>query len=469
MAIGGFNPIFLRAGDDVDVCWRLQARGWKIGFAPSALIWHHHRASIRAYWRQQVGYGEGETWLMREHPRQFVRGRMAWRGHIYSPLPFIRSFSVERIHAGPSGSAAFPSIYRSYAHPLVYLPHSGRWQLAWIGLVALAILLWGVNPGSAGVIASIALLAAGVTASKCLRHGLHSSVEDLPSIGGRTRASSRALYHGTIATLHFVQPLARLYGRLKGIVTAPDFTSTAQAASGQRSAPSDLADAVRLSLHREVERTFWSERWIEARHVLSALADRVRCQGIVRNVETDSGWWEDRDMTIVDQAWFRLDVRALVEEHESGKCLCRLAMRPRITAAPLLALAAGVGLAAVLHRAGLIAWQPGVVLIALWAGALVCLRMTLASRLMSNAMNTLVAELGLAPLAGDRDNTSMLSTARPAAFRPRATSTPPAALPAPGHILNASPYEGGAPAALAGDQATTMRRIGVLHFDKTNP
>ena len=31
LAIGGFNPIYLRAGDDVDVCWRLQSRGWKIG------------------------------------------------------------------------------------------------------------------------------------------------------------------------------------------------------------------------------------------------------------------------------------------------------------------------------------------------------------------------------------------------------------------------------------------------------
>src|SRR5262245_29814055 len=56
VAIGGFNPVFLRAGDDVDVCWRLQARGWKIGFAPAALVWHHHRASLKAYWRQQVGY-----------------------------------------------------------------------------------------------------------------------------------------------------------------------------------------------------------------------------------------------------------------------------------------------------------------------------------------------------------------------------------------------------------------------------
>jgi GT2 family glycosyltransferase len=46
VSIGGFNAIYLRAGDDVDVCWRLQNRGWKIGFASAALVWHHHRASV---------------------------------------------------------------------------------------------------------------------------------------------------------------------------------------------------------------------------------------------------------------------------------------------------------------------------------------------------------------------------------------------------------------------------------------
>jgi hypothetical protein len=57
LAIDGFDPLFLRAGDDVDVCWRLQTRGGRIAFAAAALVWHRHRASIGAYWRQQVGYG----------------------------------------------------------------------------------------------------------------------------------------------------------------------------------------------------------------------------------------------------------------------------------------------------------------------------------------------------------------------------------------------------------------------------
>ena len=74
LAIDGFNPVYLRAGDDVDVCWRLQAKKQRIGFSPSALVWHHHRPSIKAYWRQQVGYGEGEAWLEAHHPEKFVHG-----------------------------------------------------------------------------------------------------------------------------------------------------------------------------------------------------------------------------------------------------------------------------------------------------------------------------------------------------------------------------------------------------------
>ena len=33
-AIGGFDPVYRKAGDDVDVCWRLQAEGDKIVYAP---------------------------------------------------------------------------------------------------------------------------------------------------------------------------------------------------------------------------------------------------------------------------------------------------------------------------------------------------------------------------------------------------------------------------------------------------
>ncbi len=130
LAIGGFNPIYLRAGDDVDVCWRLQARGWKIGFASAALVWHHHRSSVKAYWRQQVGYGEGETWLMAHHPEKFLDGHMLWRGRIYSPLPFVRSLwgdAHQRRRLGHGGvSVGLPHRRPSVRVPAALDPLAGR-------------------------------------------------------------------------------------------------------------------------------------------------------------------------------------------------------------------------------------------------------------------------------------------------------------------------------------------------------
>ena len=137
LAIDGFNPVYLRAGDDVDICWRLQAKKQRIGFSPSALVWHHHRPSIKAYWRQQVGYGEGEAWLEAHHPEKFVHGTMLWHGRIYSPLPFIRSLSQRRVNSGVWGTAPFPSVYSTSVHPAQLLPHSPAWQvLSTLALIA---------------------------------------------------------------------------------------------------------------------------------------------------------------------------------------------------------------------------------------------------------------------------------------------------------------------------------------------
>ena len=44
--IGGFDPIFHQAGDDVDLCWRLQQAGLKIGFSPAAFVWHYRRSTV---------------------------------------------------------------------------------------------------------------------------------------------------------------------------------------------------------------------------------------------------------------------------------------------------------------------------------------------------------------------------------------------------------------------------------------
>ena len=350
LAIGGFNPLYLRAGDDVDVCWRLQARGWKIGFASAALVWHHHRSSVGAYWRQQVGYGEGERWLMAHHPDKFLDGRMLWRGHIYSPLPFVRSLWSTRINAGVWGTAAFPSVYRTDVHPFAFLPHSVRWQV-----VSVVLTIAGILVASSGRRWAAALLLGGgaaglaVTVAKNVVYALRSDVGSLP--GGRL------WYRTVVAYLHFLQPFARALGRLRGILAPPEValpSAPRHTSRGPRPSTREARRALLLLSGTIVEDRFWSEQGIAADRVLRDLSDWLRRSRGVRTIEVDEGWSHDRDVSVLVGRWAWLDVRALVEDHGAGRALLRVSTHLRPTAlgvlsavtlaAPILA-AAGAGVA----------------------------------------------------------------------------------------------------------------------------
>jgi GT2 family glycosyltransferase/DNA-binding beta-propeller fold protein YncE len=353
LAIGGFNPIYLRAGDDVDVCWRMQARGWKIGFASAALVWHHHRSSVKAYYRQQVGYGEGETWLMAHHPDKFLDGRMLWRGRIYSPLPFVRSLWGTKINAGVWGTAAFPSVYRTDVHPFAFLPHSIRWQVLSLVLTiagsavastrdhawAAALLL---GAGAVGLLATIA---------KNIAYAMRSEVDSLRG----PRVWNRAV----VAYLHFLQPLARLRGRIRGVLSPPEVALPPvepQTSRGPRPSLGEAGRALLLITGNITEDRFWSEAWTSADRVLASLTDWLRQSRAVRTIEVDDGWADDRDVSVFIGRWAWLDVRALVEEHPGGKALVRLSTHLRPTSFGVVA-AVGLGAALLVGAATGVALQ----------------------------------------------------------------------------------------------------------------
>ena len=68
--IGGFDARFRSAGDDVDLCWRLQQLGGRLAFHAGAVVWHHRRDSVAMYWRQQLGYGRAEALLEEKMARK---------------------------------------------------------------------------------------------------------------------------------------------------------------------------------------------------------------------------------------------------------------------------------------------------------------------------------------------------------------------------------------------------------------
>jgi GT2 family glycosyltransferase/sugar lactone lactonase YvrE len=331
--IGAFNPIYLRAGDDVDVCWRLQARGWRIGFASSALVWHHHRSSVGAYWRQQVGYGEGERWLMAHHPDKFLDGRMLWRGRIYSPLPFVRSLWDAQINAGVWGTAAFPSVYRTDVHPFAFLPHSVRWQVisVLLTIAGLAVAATRDHAWPAALLLGSGGIGLAATIFKNVAYALRSDVDSLPG--------NNSWYRLVVAYLHFLQPFARLTGQIRGVLAPPEVALPVAARQTSRGPKPSLREALRAVLLLSggvAEDRFWSETWTSADRVLTQLTDWLRRSRAVRTIVVDDGWSLDRDVGVLVGRWAWLDTRALVEEHGGGRGLLRVSTHLRPTSLGIL-------------------------------------------------------------------------------------------------------------------------------------
>ena len=116
-AVGGFDPIFHTAGDDVDFCWRLRDAGYTLGFSPASFVWHHRRATPWKYLKQQIGYGRAEALLYQKHQHRFSTAGIRWEGCVYRG----RALGVEPgdfIYAGPTGEEPYQSLGKGIRQPM---------------------------------------------------------------------------------------------------------------------------------------------------------------------------------------------------------------------------------------------------------------------------------------------------------------------------------------------------------------
>jgi mycofactocin system glycosyltransferase len=75
-AAGGFDER-LRFGEDVDLVWRLVARGQTVRYQPAAVVWHAARPGLRAWLRQRYDYGTSAAPLSARHPDKLCPVRMS--------------------------------------------------------------------------------------------------------------------------------------------------------------------------------------------------------------------------------------------------------------------------------------------------------------------------------------------------------------------------------------------------------
>ena len=313
-AIGGFDARFRTAGDDVDFCWRLQERGWTLGFHPAALVWHHRRNSVRTYWRQQIGYGRAEAMLERKWPEKYNdAGHVRWTGRMYgSGLPYVLGWRRARVYHGVWGAAPFQSLYEPAPTLLASLPQMPEWHLMTAVLAGIAALgaVWSplkftLPLLAAAVLPSLAQAALGGARARFPERGLPWTA----------RLARRLL----TAALHFIQPLARLRGRIQEGLTPWRRRC--------RRRPGPLWP---------VTAAVWSEHWLDQDQRLRAMETDLRVDGVcVRRGGRVARW----DLEVRGGFFGAARLLMGVEEHAGGKQLIRVRWWPVLPAAgPLLTL-----------------------------------------------------------------------------------------------------------------------------------
>ena len=198
--VGGFDPEYHKAGDDVDFCWRVQQAGHAIAFSPTAVVWHHRRFTLRAFRKQQEGYGEAESLLRFKHLIFFgPTGTAKWRGQIYGTPRFSWFINRPIIYHGIFGEGFFQSIYPTPQSEVAAYLGSIEWFALTVFLFGLGIFLPGLSilpylMFGGTLCVAISLHAAGADRAE-VRHDRRASPRDVPRLRAAAGPRMVALFH----------------------------------------------------------------------------------------------------------------------------------------------------------------------------------------------------------------------------------------------------------------------------------
>ncbi len=302
--IGGFDPEYHKAGDDVDFCWRLQQAGCVIAFSPTALVWHHRRFTLRAFLKQQDGYGEAESLLRFKHLIFFgPTGAAKWRGQIYGTPRFSWFINRPVIYHGIFGEGFFQSIYPTPQSEVATYLSSIEWFALTIFLFGLGFFLLPLR--------IVPYLMFGGTLCVALSYMVRTSIE--PKFD---TVHARLL----VMILAFVQPLVRGWSRYftwlhfkrtpRSVIRAHEYLPTGGSAIGR--------------LRRRI---FWSEEGRDRHYLLGAIFQLLEEEGW--RYSTDTGW-NEWDIQIYGNFWWSIALQTVTEYHGGGKCLTRVRLRDRL-------------------------------------------------------------------------------------------------------------------------------------------
>ena len=306
MQLGGFDPVYRAAGDDVDICWRFQNAGYTIGFAPAAVVWHFRRNTVEAYLNQQKGYGKAEALVYSKHPLRFnLFGQAKWLGRIYGDLSASLLLSRRPvIYSGVFGRGLFQTMYEPPSSLAAYLPLTFEWNVA-----AIVLGLIGLLAGGWSLLLLVPIL---TTWTMCISGAMKAPID--PRFRG---LKARAL----IAVLIYLGPILRGWTRLKWRV------KESNAVEHEAEEPVEQEPRIEWR-ERALFLSYWGEHSEEKELLIARLMEFL----IPRKyfLMMDEGW-SDWDLKIARGLWSRAYVLVCTENHGGEKRVQRVRCAMRLS------------------------------------------------------------------------------------------------------------------------------------------
>ena len=334
--VGGFDPTFRVAGDDVDLCWRIQENGGTLGYHAAAMVWHRRRHTIRGYLKQQKGYGKAEALLEAKWPEKYNGfGHISWGGRVYGQ-GLTREFGRRwHVYHGSWGQAPFQGLVSSPPNYWLAMTSMPEWWLVILALAAISAcgFLW--TPFFFAL--PVCALALGVSLLRNV-----ASLKWVRYADGRWGAWRRLQLQSLAFCLHFAQPLARLYGRLRYGLSA-----------WRRRVPRrEAAPRVRRTAE-------FTEEWIDPLERLRRIDSQLRTHNVSFRRGGDYDRW-DFEVHGGFCGWARMLMA--VEDHGSGTQYVRMKTWPtwRVPACLPILVLIGIAAAAVWQQAWTVAALFGV-------------------------------------------------------------------------------------------------------------
>ncbi len=307
--VGGFDPEYRKAGDDVDFCWRLQQEGEVIAFSPAAIVWHYRRFTLKAFRKQQEGYGEAESMLRFKHLVFFgPTGTAKWRGQIYGAPRFTWLINKPVIYHGVFGEGLFQCIYPTPQSEVASYLSSIEWVALAVFIMVIAVPLPALR--------IVPYLMFGGTLLVALSYMIHAKLEP---------RHDTILARLLVTFLAFTQPLVRGWSRyftwLKFKRTPPSVIATHE----ENFRPTRRGSITHLK--------FWSEEGKGREVLLPEAIAALENEGWSYSIDTG---WKDWDVQIYGSFWWGIKLRSITEYHGGPKALTRVKLSTHMVATTFL-------------------------------------------------------------------------------------------------------------------------------------